>query len=266
MGTSNSKPLSGGSPGLPVPKVIILDRPLNGVISNFDGTTVVNWFNQLAVRMPDAPTEAFTADSEPLLELCWSRASRKKENFNSAATKRRWSFPDDPLFRYGSNMGGGQQQTDGDIPALRRSKWSLIGIRDGDLIGGGRIELEHYYRAGEIRYVFGVDVLGFPETASVNGLRPTFLKTRIAQQPPGFTMSRPLSRVPKYKGYEHGYFAFAFSIKDPNGLHPGDRVTGPLSPIVKVILATESRAFPLRYNADGFMAGVDGTHLRMELT
>lgn len=251
---------SGGGAQLPIPRIIITNHVGAG-ISSFDNSPVA-WFNEIFVRFPDTATELMGPGSDPLLELAWCRQGYRYRagRPNSRQDRyRRWAFPDDSVIKLGGDMGGGTQVGPGGL-LTRRSKWAVVPV-DGGLAVPTRIELEHYYRMADVSWWIGPL---YSDRDQAPMLKPTFLKYRRYGQPFSVSQINPLSKVPRYHGYEHGYFSFAFSIKDPNGQNPGDRITGPMAPAIRVIVCNEQASFPIRYAADGTASFVGGKSLKME--
>jgi hypothetical protein len=240
VNTYNVRQAKNAGIDIPVPNVVLVKRSGSGV-SNFSNDPV-NWFHEVYVRFQTVP-ESFKAAEDPWLELAWCRQTRKdplgRPNTRERNT-RRWSFPDDPVLKTGGGIGNGTQNNPNGT-AIRRSKWAITPV-DGEFATGSRIQLEHYFRLGLVR-VFSFSL----NHTFIKMLRPTFLEDRRDTQPFSLSVFNPLSKVPKYHGYENAYFAFAFSVKDPNASHPGDRIVGPLSKIIKATAKTANNSFPISY-------------------
>lgn len=246
---------------VPRPIVEIRQNDFNNN-SVFDNSTMIG-LNSVWVRTPDFNTDVFVAANEPVLELCWYRKRwGTGEGRESGTPNKGWAFPDDSVFKYGSDQGGGSQMNgNGQTAIARRSKWDATGVSDLEHVTGQRIELEHYFKLSDVKLLSAETepAGGWP---TINAPVPTFVPY-VANSPVFSTSQFDISRTtPRYHGYWNGYFAFAFSIKDPNGTHDGDRLRGPISDTVQVRAATSDGGFPIWPTENGFADGESVNHLK----
>lgn len=245
---------------IPAPVVEIRQNDWSN-ISNFAGDAM-RGFNSVFVRTPDFTDEIFEADNEPQLELAWYRKRwGTGEGRLSGVPNKGWAFPDDAVLKRGADQGGGTQMGgNGGTPLARRSKWDISGAQDLEFLTGGRIELEHYFKLSRVK-LMSADVEPVTGWPLLTMPVPTFVPY-VANSTVFSTSQADIERTtPRYHGYWNGYFAFAFSVKDPEGDHPGDRIRGPLSNTVHVRAATADGGFPIWPKPNGYADGENASQL-----
>lgn len=245
---------------IPAPVVEIRQNDWANV-SSFKGDALQG-LNSVFVRTPDFNSELFDAANEPRLELGWYRKRwGTGEGRMSGVPNKGWAFPDDAVLKQGADQGGGSQMGGSGFTALaRRSKWDVTGADDLEFLTGGRIELEHYFKLNSVKIMSAADepVTGWPQFSMPV---PTFVPP-VANSTTFSTSQHDIERTtPRYHGLWNGYFAFVFSVKDPAGTHPGDRLRGGMSKTVHVRAATSDGGFPIWPKANGYADAENASHL-----
>ena len=247
--------------GIPTPSIEIRQNNWSGT-SSFAGDAMIG-LNSVFVRTPDFNQDVFSADNEPLLELAWFRKRwGTGEGREGGTANKGWAFPDDPVLKFGSDQGEGSQMGGNGSTALtRRSKWDVSGTADFEHITGARIELEHYFKQVDVKLLSEATepAGGWP---TINIPTPTFVpyvaNSKVFSQSQ-FEIERT---TPRYHGYWNGYFAFAFSVKDPAGSHPGDRLRGPMSKVIQIRASAADGGFPIWPTNNGFADGESANGLK----